>query len=379
MPDEKKKNYIEHNGNSVYQEVKSSFVEDYTTWRTNCQGIGSETLKVKHIPNLYIMLKKHLDGNIRSGSRNASNDGKGAIQFLDFMDDIVDGFEKFTNGHAQIITTLAKQLAAMEGTGEVAGEKGDAFDPAFILFSESRMSAANEKLAPKVVQGHYATEWYADRNEGITAVDPTWLTGNNPPHEALFSENDGPFSKPKGLLYIMLEAADEIPDTKNSVEVASYSGGTDADDIDGLSAIEDFFNKVVKENSYWNAGGRLLVNKVKKELQTTSFNLSNLDQNLIREIANLGSIKEKDGLAGVITTFKLTATATPIITLVDRALKRKNTNKAPNGYRAWQNQTKRGFDYRKTAEEKWGKLDSNSKYKPDAKVISKLWQQHLWN
>ena len=38
-----------------------------------------------------------------------------------------------------------------------------------------------------------------------------------------------------------------------------------------------------------------------------------------------------------------------------------------------------GFDYRKTAEEKWGKLDSKSKYKPDQKVISKLWQQHLWN
>ena len=172
---------------------------------------------------------------------------------------------------------------------------------------------------------------------------------------------------------------DEIPDTKNSVEVDSYSGGTDAEDIDKLSAIEDFFNKVVKDKNYWNAGGRLLVNKVRKELQTTSFNLSNLDQNLIREIANLGSVKEKDGLAGVITTFKLTATATPIITLVDRALKRKNTNKAPNGYRAWQNKTKRGFDYRKTAEEKWGKLDSKSKYKPDQKVISKLWQQHLWN
>ena len=45
MPDEKK-NYIEHNGNSVFQESKSSFVEDYITWRTNCQGIGSETLKV---------------------------------------------------------------------------------------------------------------------------------------------------------------------------------------------------------------------------------------------------------------------------------------------------------------------------------------------
>ena len=72
-------------------------------------------------------------------------------------------------------------------------------------------------------------------------------------------------------------------------------------------------------------------------------------------------------------SFKLTATALPIIGLVDRALKRANTNKAPNGFRAWQNARKGGFDYRKTAREKFG--EDTGKYKPDAKVISKMWQQ----
>ena len=266
----------------------------------------------------------------------------------------------------------------MKGTGEDAGGRTKALDPAFILFSEPRYSDAGEKIEPKIRQGHYASEWYADRYEGVDKAPDEWFTGNNPPHEALFSETAGEFSQPKGLLHIMLDAVESIPNTENEVDVGTYSSGTDAADIDNLSAIEDFFNKVVREESYWNAGGRLLVNKVRKELQTSSFELSNKDQATIREIANLGSLKDKEGLAGVMTTFKLTATATPIITLTDRALKRKNTNKAPNGYRAWQNKTKRGFDYRKTAEEKWGKLDSESKYKPDQKVISKLWQQILW-
>jgi hypothetical protein len=380
MPDEKK-NTTNFNGNNVNQKSDSNFVDDYTTWRENCKRIGPDALHVKHIPNLYMMLKKHLDGNIRSGSRNKGRDGQGAIQILDFLDGIVDNVDVFTNGHVIIIESIAKDLADMEKTGEVAGDTGKALDPAFILFSEPRYSDAGEKIEPKIRQGHYASEWYADRYEGVDKAPDEWFTGNNPPHDALFSETGNDWAQPKGLLYIMREAAESIPKTENEVDVGTYSSGTDATDIDNLSAIEDFFNKVVREDTYWNAGGRLLVNKVRKELQSTSFELSNKDQATIREIARLGSIKDKKGLAGVVTTFKLTATATPIITLTDRALKRKNTNKAPNGYRAWQNSTKRGFDYRKTAKEKWPTSftgDKKPKYKPDQKVISKLWQQILW-
>ena len=88
----------------------------------------------------------------------------------------------------------------------------------------------------------------------------------------------------------------------------------------------------------------------------------------------MGKRDDPQAIAGKVTTFRLVATATPIITLVDRALKRKGTNKAPNGYRAWQNRTKRGFDYRKTREEKYGEGTQS----PKNKVISKLWQAHLW-
>ena len=374
MPDEKK-NYTPFRGNNVNQKVKGNFVDDFNTWRTNCQGISGADLQVKHIPNLYVMLKRHMKGNIREGSRNKGLDGQGAIQFLEVIEEFVDGFEMFTNVQADFIAQYAKALAAMEDTGKDAGGKTPAFDPAFILFTEQDTTPTGEKLAPREVQGHYSTEWYAERNEGATAVPAEWMAGKNPPHEALFSKTGNKFAKPKGLLHIMLEAAGAIDDAELEVEIETLPSGTDAADIDELSAIEDFFNKVVREEAYWNTGGRLQVDKVRAELASTSFNLSNKDQATIRELTNLGSEQDKEGIAGTVTTFKLKATATPIITLTDRALKRKNTIKAPNGYRAWQGKTKRGFDYRKTRREKYGE---GAKGNLDNKVISKMWQQLLW-
>ena len=104
------------------------------------------------------------------------------------------------------------------------------------------------------------------------------------------------------------------------------------------------------------------------------------DQQIIRELARLGKRDDPEAIAGKVTEFKLTATALPLLTLVDRALKRKGTNKAPNGFRAWQSDRKTGFDYRKTAREKYPDTyqDDDFKLNPDQKVISKMWQMNLW-
>ena len=136
------------------------------------------------------------------------------------------------------------------------------------------------------------------------------------------------------------------------------------------SATPDFHREV----------GKLLINKLRRELQATTFTVKPNEQNPIREIANLGRKEEKDALVGNVISFKLTSTALPMIGLVERALQRANTKKAPNGYRAWQNARRKGFDYRKTAREKFGDSvdDEDSQYKPDTKVISKMWQQLLW-
>lgn len=368
-----KKSPTSFKGNKVNQNLKSPFVAEFNKWREHCQGVSGSDMKVKKIPNLYMFLKRHFV-SVRGRSRNASFEGEGVNELLTVIENAVDN-TLFTVGNAKIIKQLAVVLKEWENTGRDEGE-GIAADPAFILFTEKVRGRTGQRLKDKTVQGHYMTEEYAGENK----VPDEWLSGNNPPHEALYSKTSGPFSQPRGLLYIMEDATKEFNNQNTDgiadieVEINSIPAGYDASDFEEIGEIEKYFDNVIRNNAFWNAGGKLLVNKLRQDFEGREFILKEKDQATIRQLARLGKRDDPQAIAGKVTTFRLVATATPIITLVDRALKRKGTNKAPNGYRAWQNRTKRGFDYRKTREEKYGK-DTQS---PKNKVISKLWQAHLW-
>lgn len=380
MVKDKKKNFTPHKGNPVKQSGDFKFVDDFNTWRKNCQSVSGADMKVEHIENLYVFLKNHMKGNIRSGSRNDGQDGRGATQFLSVIETFIDN-DLFTMQNAEIVKSMADTLEDMKDTGKVAGERTPAFDPAFIVFTEQDYTDTGEKKPPRTVQGHYRTEWYQKKNGGELA-DPEWLAGKNPPHQALFSEESGPYSRPKGLLAIMKEATDALDDVELEVEVNRLSGAAANIDLDEIKSVEDFFNGVIKNTAYWSNGGKLLVNKVRAELQGTDFavNPGNKEQRRIRQITNVGLEEQRDALVGTLISFKLTATATPIIDLVDRALKRANKTTSPvkhpdGGYfKAWQNSRKGGFDYRRTRREVFGD-DTRS---PDNKVIGKMWQQILW-
>ncbi len=368
-----KKSPTSFKGNKVNQTFKSPFVAEFNQWREHCQGVSGSDMKVKKIPNLYMFLKRHFV-SVRGGSRNASFEGEGVNELLTVIENAVDN-TLFTVGNAKIIKQLAVVLKEWENTGRDAGE-GIAADPAFILFTEKVRGRTGQRLKDKTVQGHYMTEEYAGANK----VPDEWLSGNNPPHEALYSKTSGPFSQPRGLLYIMEDATKEFSNRNTDgvadieVEINSIPSGYDASDFEEIGEIEKYFDNVIRNNAFWNDGGKLLVNKLRQDFEGREFILKEKDQATIRELARLGKRDDPQAIAGKVTTFRLVATATPIITLVDRALKRKGTNKAPNGYRAWQNRTKRGFDYRKTREEKYGEGTQS----PKNKVISKLWQAHLW-
>ena len=373
-----RKNFNPFKGNNINQKLKNSkFRDEFTEWRTNCQGISGEAMKVKNIPNLYMFLKRHfVSPFVRSGSRNAGMTGEGVNELLSVIEKAVDD-DLFTVGNAKIIKQLATVLKGWENTGEDAGGSGIAADPAFILFTESVKGRTGQKLRDKKVQGHYMTEEYAGPNK----VPDAWLSGNNPPHEALFSETSGPYSKPRGLLAIMEDATKDFDNRTTEgfadieLEINEIPSGYDASDLEEIGAIEQYFDKVLRNTAFWSNGGKLLVKKLRQDFQAQTFRLQAKDQSIIREFARLGKVEENDAIAGKVTEFKLLSTATPIITLVDRALKRKGTNKAPNGYRAWQSATKRGFDYRKTRKEKFGE---GAQGNLDNKVISKLWQSFLW-
>ena len=379
----KKKNFQPHKGNKVNQS-EFKFVDEFNTWRQTCQGISGAAMQVKNVPNLYMFLKTHMMNNIRAGSRNKGRDGEGAIEFIEFIEAIVDN-DLFDSEHEQIIKEQAKTLESYYREGSDAGGKGPARDPAFILFTEVDKTKTGQKKRPRTVQGHYATEWYAKRNKGVTKVPDEWLAhvididgfeGGNPPHQALFSKVKTKFANPRGLLWIMKQAVEDLDDMEIEVDVVKIPTDVDGEDIDGIRSVEIFFNRIVRDNNYWNAGGRLLTNKIRSELKATNFEIkpNAKEQALARKIANLGEEGKKDSLAGTVSG--ITLTALPIINLVDRALKRKNTNKAPNGFRAWQSDRRTGFDYRKTARQKFG--EDTGRYRPEQKVISKMWQQVLW-
>jgi len=376
MPDDKKKAPKNYKGNSLEQVFDGEdFVGNYKTWRDNCQSISGAAMATKG-PDLYTFLKNHFK-KVRDKSRNKEFEGEGVGVILDVIDNIIDSDSYFTFGNAQIISGFVSVLKEMKNQGEVPsteGGTGRAADPAFILFTEERKDRSGERLKPTTLQGHYATAKYAEKNS-VPQAEDEWFAGENPPHQALFSETETQFAKPKGLLEILKAAANYDEDADLNLEVYDWSGS--AEELEELSHIENYFDKVVRNNQFWSAGGKLLVNKVRKDFQNTKFQMTSKDQSIIREIANLGKEEDKNAIAGQVNEvrFNLKATALPIITLVDRALKRKGTNKAPNGFRAWQNSRKSGFDYRKTRREKFG---DDAQGNLDNKVISKMWHQLLW-
>ncbi len=85
-----------------------------------------------------------------------------------------------------------QRFGKMKGMGKVPkseGGTGPAYDPAFIVFTEVDKTDAGDNMAPRTVQGHYKTKWYAKKNN-TNSVPDSWLAGENPPHLALFSEVD---------------------------------------------------------------------------------------------------------------------------------------------------------------------------------------------
>ena len=295
-----KKNFNPYKGNSLNQILTNSkFVEEFNTWRTHCQGVSGDAMKVKNVPNLYVFLKRHfVSPLVRGGSGNSGFTGEGANELLTVIENAVDN-DLFTVGNAKIIKQLATVLKEWENTGDDAGGTGIAADPAFILFTES-VKGIRGKLRDKKVQGHYMTEAYA----GADKVPDEWLAGNNPPHQALYAEGKTDFANPRGLLYIMQDATKGINQRNTEgfadieAEVDEIPEGFEADDFEQIGAIEEYFNKAIKNTAFWSAGGKLQVAKLRKDFQAQTFTLKPKDQDTIRELLRLGKTTDNDAIAG---------------------------------------------------------------------------------
>lgn len=373
----KKKNEENIDGNTFRQEFQNSkFIQEYAEWKDNVQSISGDDMGVVNIDTLWDFLIVHVFENIREGSVNQNRDGQGTIAALEAIESIIEG-GSLTILNVMEIKNAAKTLEKL---------KDGSLDPRLIVFTEKEYGSNGEVIDTTDLQGHYRTKKYVSRRKKagskgeLPAVDAGWYSGSgNPPHWAVFGGNSK-YAKPRGLLEIMKDISTEVgKEGKNifieDLDIQTLKGKNAAQRVAGLSAVETYFNKAIKNQAFWNAGGRLKVTTLAKDFAAQEFKVTPREQTLVRMLSGIGV--GKNSKAGTIRTVKFSGTALPIIQLVDSALIRAQKKTAPNGYRAWQNVRRTGFDYRKTAKEKFGEKMPKG-YKENTKVISKRWQEYLW-
>jgi len=366
-----KKKKINVGGNNFNQDFNNlKFVKDYDEWKNNCLSISGESIGVVNIPTLYDFLIVHVFENIRPNSVNLGRDGEGAIEALTAIEKIMDE-QVLTNLDISKIRKLANTLKNLETE--------DTLNPKDIVFTETTYDRAGDVSGERRLAGHYRTPEYVKRSKSqntLPAVPSGWYSGTgNPPSWALFGGNST-YAKPTGLVEIMEGITDELGKEGTGIsirdlEIVDIKGRNQVDNLSGIRGVEKYFDDIITKEQFWK-GGKLLVGKVADDFSAQQFKPTPREQSKVRALAGLGT--GKDSIAGIIREFKITSTALPIIDLVNAALVRAGTNKAPDGYRAWQNARRGGFDYRKTRREKFGEGTQS----PDSKVISKKWQSYLW-
>ena len=372
------------NGTPLAQAMKDNkFVQEFQQWEANCRSISGADLKVKNIPTLYDMLNEHITSdNVRENSRNkgAGNVNNAVGSILNELSEIFNG-DTFTVAEVLKIQEEAEFLAEMEGS--------DLLDPAFILFTEQVYTSTGRKRGDPVENlGHYRTKTYVDRmkaknrDDGLGGpVDARWLSGNNPPHEALFSTGPNQWAKPRGLLPILQSAEENLRDIKiQDIQITQEKADVGISSLNKVSVIRDFFNNVVNTQGFWRRGqGKLMPSNVQKQIAAMDFSgLRKKDKEIIREVAGLGNRSEKASLFGDVDSFELKLSTKAVVTLVNQALKRKGKTddypRAPDGYIAWQSAISGGFDYRKVRSEvNPDKYKDKNSRSAQAKVISKGW------
>ena len=353
------------------------FIQEYTDWKNNVQGISGESIGVKNIPTLWDFLIVHIiDENVRDSSvnRKTGRIGEGGIEALTAIEDIIEE-GVLTNIDIQNIRDLAADLKDLQNSS---------LDPKLIVFTENTYDKSGKVSGTRDLAGHYRTEEYvkrrnkAGKGDGIPAVTSGWyLGGGNPPSYALFG-GDAKYASPRPLLKIMEDISDSVgKDGRGfgieNLEITNIKGSNQAERMAGIRSIEAFFDKAIKNKVYWK-GGRLLVKKLLSAFNSEVFRVSPREETTVRRLSGLGTGEK--AIAGSIKEVRFEVgqvSAKPIIDMVNAALVRAGTNKAADEYRAWQNASRTGFDYRKTRKEVYGE-DTTS---PDAKVISKKWTDYL--
>tara|TARA_Y100001973_G_C5188174_1_gene329183 strand:+ start:72 stop:1097 length:1026 start_codon:yes stop_codon:yes gene_type:complete len=292
-----KKNEKNIGGNIVTQELKDTqFIKNWEAWVKNCEGISD--IGMKQGGNLYDFLQAHVtDKRPKSDTKI----GEGTTMILDAMGKTI--LAKNVIGQKEI--DLIKRFHTF-----LEDQEGGLYDPANIKFTEKTRKRGRITSIDEVF-GHWNTKWYA-KKKGGSPVPESWYSysegaARNPPHLALYSTESGTYSKPKGLMYILEDALEELEEMDNHVSIRVMRRAGKAMELNQVRA---FLDKLMVGNAgktYFKEG-KIQTRKIRDFLATKVFKASPNQEALIRELSGVS----EEQMAGDITTFDIDVTETVI-------------------------------------------------------------------
>lgn len=335
-----KKNEKNIGGNIVTQELKDTqFIKNWETWVKNCKGVSD--IGMKQGGDLYDFLQAHVTDK---RPKSATKIGEGTTMILDAMGKTI--LAQNVIGQKEI--DLIKRFHTF-----LEDQEGGLYDPANIKFTEKTRKRGRITSIDEVF-GHWNTKWYA-KKKGGSPVPESWYSysegaARNPPHLALYSTESGTYSKPKGLMYILEDALEELEEGMgNHVSIRVMRKAKRAME---LNQVREFLNKLTVGNSakMYFKEGKIQTRKIRNHLAAQVFKASPNQEALIRELSGVS----EEQVAGDITTFDINVTET----VIEEIFTASNRKKA-GGF----------FIYGK-------KLDKRPRR--GGEPVAKSWMDYLW-
>lgn len=295
-----KKNEKNIGGNIVTQELKDTqFIKNWEAWVKNCKGVSD--IGMKQGGDLYDFLQAHVTDK---RPKSKTKIGEGTTMILDAMGKTILAKNVIGQKEIDLIKRFHKFLEDQEG---------GTYDPANIVFTEKTIRRG-EIVRTRKVYGHWNTEWYSkEKKDAGEPVDSSWYNysegaARNPPHLALYSTESGDYSKPKGLMYILEDALEELEEGMgNHVSIRVMRKAKRAMELNQVRA---FLDKLMVGNAgktYFKEG-KIQTRKIRDFLATKVFKASPNQEALIRELSGVS----EEQAAGDIATFDIDVTETVI-------------------------------------------------------------------
>ena len=271
MPQTKKK-IKTFRGQQVEQRLESSkFIQDWETWKSTSPETGYEFLMKHGIKT---------GGNERT--QTTFEQTKGHMKYIRKLDDILDFDEFIGQTEIDFLKKYVEFIKEAEGTN---------YDPAKIAYHEKVYGADGKLLRRVPVWGHWATKKFTKRTEGKygSAVNEDWYTydvntiANNPPHQAIYSESATEFAKPKGLLYILEDAIEELEKIENIIIIRNVRN---ASRLMGLPEIKTYLESLMNGTYFEN--GRMKGPAIANALKGQKFEVQGeAQEKIVRDLADI--------------------------------------------------------------------------------------------